>query len=141
MADDVSSEFPLHLDRYHLPEPEWTFPNATINLYAQDSSRDFPPVRQTAAGSPNILLALLDDVGFGWPSVNGGLVRMPTAERLHNMACSTTSFTPPHCARPHARRAVDRAQPPLGGHRRHSGDGHRRPRLLRHHPQELRNHG
>ncbi|MGV0738746.1 arylsulfatase [Mycobacterium syngnathidarum] len=92
MADDRSSEFPLHLDRYHLPEPEWTFPNATINLYAQDSTPDFPPVRQAPAGAPNILLVLLDDVGFGWPSVNGGLVRMPTAERLHKRGLFYNQF-------------------------------------------------
>jgi arylsulfatase len=28
------------------------------------------------------VLVLLDDVGYGWPSVCGGLVRMPAAERL-----------------------------------------------------------
>lgn len=79
----MTENFPLHLDRYHLPEPEWSFPNAKINEFAADSTPDFPPPRTAPAGSPNILLVLLDDVGFGWPSVNGGLVRMPTAERLH----------------------------------------------------------
>ena len=74
--------FPVHLDRNHLPEPEWTFPNAQIGMYATESTPDFPPVKQAPQGSPNILLVLLDDVGFGWPSVTGGLVRMPTAERL-----------------------------------------------------------
>ena len=59
MAAKDESTFPLHLDRYHLPQPEWTFPNAKINLYAQDSEPDFPPVRQAPAGSPNILLVLL----------------------------------------------------------------------------------
>jgi arylsulfatase len=66
----------------HLPEPEWTFPNAEIGLYATESTPDFPPVKTAPEGSPNILLVLLDDVGFGWPSVQGGLVRMPTAERI-----------------------------------------------------------
>ncbi|MFD7307931.1 arylsulfatase [Promicromonospora sp. NPDC059942] len=78
-----SEAFPLHLDRYHLPEPEWDFPNVRIGAYATESEPDFPPPRQAPEGSPNILLVLLDDVGFGWPSVSGGLVRMPTAERLH----------------------------------------------------------
>mgnify|MGYP003707438849 CR=1 FL=1 len=49
MAAKDESTFPLHLDRYHLPQPEWTFPNAKINLYAQDSEPDFPPVRQAPA--------------------------------------------------------------------------------------------
>lgn len=75
-------KFPVHLDRNHLPEPQWDFPNAEIGMYATESKPDFPPPKEAPKGSPNILLVLLDDVGFGWPSVTGGLVRMPTAERL-----------------------------------------------------------
>lgn len=86
------SDFPLHLDRNHLPEPEWNFPNAKIGMYATESEPDFPPVRQAPKGSPNILLVLLDDVGFGWPSVSGGLVRMPTAERLHKRGLFYNQF-------------------------------------------------
>ncbi|UJR83851.1 arylsulfatase [Sandaracinus amylolyticus] len=74
--------FPVHLDRHHLPVPEWRFPNAEIAQYAVDSRPDFPPMTRAPEGAPNVLLVLLDDVGFGWPSVTGGLVRMPTAERL-----------------------------------------------------------
>lgn len=75
-------DFPIHIDRNHLPEPEWEFPNAKIGVFATESQPDFPPVKQAPEGAPNILLVLLDDVGFGWPSVNGGLVRMPVAEKL-----------------------------------------------------------
>ena len=82
MADPKDSRFPLRLNRTHLPEPEWKFPNARVGMYAPESTPDFPPPKTAPKGSPNILLVLLDDVGFGWPSVNGGLVRMPTAERL-----------------------------------------------------------
>ena len=82
MAESKASPFHRTIDRYHLPEPEWEFPNAKIKTYAVDSTADFPPMKEAPKGSPNILLVLLDDVGFGWPSVNGGLVRMPTAERL-----------------------------------------------------------
>src|SRR5262245_62642150 len=76
------SKSPIHLNRNHLPEPEGTFPNARIGMYATESTPDFPPMKEAAQGSPNVLLVLLDDVGFGWSSVCGGLVRMPTAERL-----------------------------------------------------------
>jgi len=76
------SKFPVHIDRNHLPEPEWTFPNAKIEMYATESQPDFPPSREAPKSAPNILLVLLDDVGFGWSSVCGGLVRMPTAERV-----------------------------------------------------------
>ena len=82
MSNNESTEFPMHIDRNHLPEPEWDYPNAVIEVFAKDSTPDFPPEKEAPEGSPNILLILLDDVGFGWPSVNGGLVRMPVAEKL-----------------------------------------------------------
>ena len=82
MANEKDPAYPVHLDRNHLPEPEWKFPNAKIEMYATKSTPDFPPNRQAPKGSPNILLVLLDDVGFGWMSVTGGLVRSPTAEKL-----------------------------------------------------------
>src|SRR5262245_40625673 len=82
MAKSKKPSFPLHLDRNHLPEPECRFPNWKIGMYATESTADFPPAKQAPEGAPNVLLVLLDDVGFGWPSVNGGLVRTPTAERL-----------------------------------------------------------
>lgn len=43
-----------------------------------------PPVEplRPPDGAPNVLLVLLDDVGFGAGSAFGGPVRMPTAERL-----------------------------------------------------------
>ncbi|QYM65643.1 MULTISPECIES: arylsulfatase [unclassified Microbacterium] len=78
----IHPEFPVSLDRNHLPEPEWTYADATIGMHATESVPDFPLPKTARPGAPNILLVLLDDVGFGWPSVNGGLVRMPTAERL-----------------------------------------------------------
>jgi arylsulfatase A-like enzyme len=92
MAKPSDTSFPLHLDRNHLPEPEWGFPDAKIGMYATESKPDFPPVKQAPKGSPNILLVLLDDVGFGWPSVSGGLVRMPTAERLHKRGLLYNQF-------------------------------------------------
>jgi arylsulfatase A-like enzyme len=82
MANEKVSHYPVHLDRNHLPEPEWKFPNAKIEMYATESTPDFPPNKQAPKSSPNILLVLLDDVGFGWMSVTGGLVRSPTAEKL-----------------------------------------------------------
>jgi arylsulfatase len=94
----------LPIDRNHLPEPEWTFPNAKIGLYATDSKPDFPPTKKAPEGAPNVLLVLLDDVGFGWPSVQGGLVRMPTAERvaknglLYNQFHTTALCSPTRAA-------------------------------------------
>ena len=73
---------PLAVDRNVYPRPEYRFPNVKIGLTYKDSVADFPKPGSAPAGAPNILLVLLDDVGFGWSSAFGGLVRMPTAERL-----------------------------------------------------------
>lgn len=81
-GSDSGRKFEVHVDRNHLPEPEWSFPNAHVELYATSSKPDFPQVKKAPEGAPNILLVLMDDVGFGWPSVTGGLVRMPVAEKL-----------------------------------------------------------
>jgi arylsulfatase len=74
--------FPIAVDRSVYPRPEYRFPSAKIGLTYKDSRPDFPRLVSAPAGAPNILLALLDDVGFGWSSAFGGLVRMPTAEHL-----------------------------------------------------------
>ena len=40
--------------------------------------------RRLKEGAPNVLIVLVDDMGFGMPSAFGGPVRMPTADRLAN---------------------------------------------------------
>jgi hypothetical protein len=51
---------------------------------AKDPETDFPPIKplRPSKGAPNVLVVLLDDVGFGASSAFGGPVNMPTAERL-----------------------------------------------------------
>ena len=76
------SSFPVRVDRNVYPRPEYRHADAKISTTYSDSVADFPPPQAAPDNSPNVLLVLLDDVGFGWPSVFGGLVEMPTAERL-----------------------------------------------------------
>jgi arylsulfatase len=78
----MSEQFPSRVDRNVYPRPEYRYPNAKISTTYADSESDFPLPQPAPEGAPNILLVLLDDVGFGWPSVFGGLVEMSTAERL-----------------------------------------------------------
>ena len=78
----MSEEFPEKVGKNVYPRPEWRFPNAKTSTTYADSVPDFPPPHTAPEGSPNILLVLIDDVGFGWPSVFGGLIEMSTAERL-----------------------------------------------------------
>jgi Sulfatase len=51
---------------------------------AKDPDAKFPPIRQLRppGGAPNVLIVLLDDVGFGASSAFGGPCQTPTAEQL-----------------------------------------------------------
>jgi hypothetical protein len=51
------------------------------------------------AGAPNVLIVLLDDVGFGSSSAFGGPVSTPTAERLAARGSGSTGFIRRPCAR------------------------------------------
>ncbi len=64
-----------------LPRPPQAF-KGRIGLAAKDSVADFPRPVQPPPGAPNILLVLLDDVGFGAPSTFGGVIATPTLDAL-----------------------------------------------------------
>ena len=51
---------------------------------AKDPDTKYPPIRtlRPPKGAPNVLIVLLDDVGFGASSAFGGPCHTPTAERL-----------------------------------------------------------
>jgi arylsulfatase len=66
-----------------LPIPDR--PYAGLVTYdAKDPDASFPPIEplRPPAGAPNVLVVLLDDVGFGASSAFGGPCATPTAERL-----------------------------------------------------------
>ena len=69
------------LDRSVLPIPEPTYTPIT-ELDARNATA--PPRFQVKApaGAPNVLIILLDDMGFGQPSTFGGPIHMPTLDRL-----------------------------------------------------------
>jgi len=71
----------VQLDRSVLPIPE---PKAAAitTLDARDAQAP-PPFRvQAPAGAPNVVIVLIDDIGFGHSSAFGGPIRMPTLEKL-----------------------------------------------------------
>jgi arylsulfatase A-like enzyme len=74
--------FDEKVNRNYYPAPEYHFPHARIGLTYQDSKPDFPRPRSAPEGAPNVLLVLLDDIGYGVASAFGGLVETPVAERL-----------------------------------------------------------
>ena len=69
------------LDRSVLPMPD-RMSMADAPLDARDAQ--FPPIEplRPPAGAPNVLIVLLDDVGFAASSAFGGPCNTPTAERL-----------------------------------------------------------
>ncbi len=54
-----------------LPQPDPTFKGKIGESY-KDSTPSYPQAVKAAVGSPNVLLILLDDVGFGMCSTFGG---------------------------------------------------------------------
>src|SRR5262245_62886603 len=69
--------------RNELPLPDPERPEVTV-FDAKDEAAVFPPIEplRPPAGAPNVLVVLLDDVGFGASSPFGGPCETPTAERL-----------------------------------------------------------
>jgi arylsulfatase A-like enzyme len=74
-----------------LPKPPAPF-RGQIGLSAKDSKPDFPKPIQAPKGAPNIVLVLLDDVGFGASTTFGGPIETPTLERLAKSGLRYTEF-------------------------------------------------
>ncbi|MGE0236609.1 arylsulfatase [Methylocystis sp.] len=64
-----------------LPKPEPAF-NGVIGETYKTSKPDFPKQMQAPKGAPNVLIVLLDDVGFGHAGTFGGAVATPTLDKL-----------------------------------------------------------
>ena len=71
------------IQRSILPIPDRSHAGPTT-YDAKDPDTKFPPIEQLRppTGAPNVLIVLLDDVGFGASSAFGGPCHTPTAERL-----------------------------------------------------------
>jgi arylsulfatase A-like enzyme len=74
-----------------LPQPPSPFAGE-IGLSSKDSKPDFPKQVAAPKGAPNVLLVLLDDVGYGASSAFGGPVNTPTLERLAKSGLKYTNF-------------------------------------------------
>jgi len=71
------------MSRAVLPIPDPTY-TGELPYDAKDPAAKFPPLAplRPPAGAPNVLIVLLDDVGFAASSAFGGPCHTPTAERL-----------------------------------------------------------
>jgi hypothetical protein len=81
----------LPTDRTVLPIPEPQYPHSTV-LNARNAT---PPPRfeiKAPANAPNVLIVLIDDMGFGQSSAFGGPIHMPTVEQLANEGLRYNEF-------------------------------------------------
>ena len=69
--------------REHLPIPDPKYVGLTT-YDAKDPNTKYPPIKELRPpdGAPNVLIVLIDDVGFGASSAFGGPCNTPVAERL-----------------------------------------------------------
>ena len=74
-----------------LPPPPAPF-KGQVGLSYKDSKPDFPKQVQAPRGAPNVLLILLDDVGYGASSTFGGPINTPTLQRLAKSGLQYTNF-------------------------------------------------
>ncbi len=74
-----------------LPKPDPKF-KGKIRATYKDSKPDFPQSVQAPKGAPNVLLILLDDVGFGMCSTFGGPVPTPHMDKLAKNGLAYTRF-------------------------------------------------
>jgi len=78
-------------DRSVLPIPEPKYPHSTVF----DARNATPPPRfevKAPPSAPNVLIVLIDDMGFGQSSAFGGPIHMPTVEGLANNGLRYNEF-------------------------------------------------
>ena len=78
-------------DRTSLPLSEPQYPHSTV-LNVRDATA--PPQFQVKApaNAPNVLIILLDDMGFSQPGTYGGPINMPTLQRLADQGLRYNNF-------------------------------------------------
>ena len=80
-----------------LPQPEYRFKGNVGTTFQNSDPAGFPQPVKPPEGAPNILLVLLDDVGFGQFAVSGGGVPSPNMEKLAANGVIYNRFPPWRC--------------------------------------------
>lgn len=91
VAGNVSGQTADQSSRLNLPIADPSF-KGKIGETFKDSQPSFPQPLKAPAGSPNVLLILLDDVGFGMASTFGGPVPTPHLDKLANNGLKYNRF-------------------------------------------------
>ena len=80
------------LNRFQLPIPQRVPPHDTPMVATEAKTPPPAEFLRPPAGAPNVLIVLIDDMGFGTSSAFGGPVHMPTAERFAREGLQFTRF-------------------------------------------------
>jgi arylsulfatase len=88
----MSSEKSDRLNRFQLPIPERTSPHDTPMDATEAAQPPASAFLRPPAGAPNVLIILIDDMGFGTSSAYGGPCEMPAAERVAREGLQFTRF-------------------------------------------------
>jgi len=88
----VGTTVPAPQAAQSLPRPDFRFQGQVGRTYQDSDPPTFPEVVRPPKGAPNVLLILLDDVGFGQFSVFGGGVPSPNMEKLAAQGLRYTRF-------------------------------------------------
>ena len=110
--------------RTMLPIPDRPAPGLTT-YDAKDPDTAFPPIEPLLPppGAPNVLIVLLDDVGFGASSAFGGPVQHPDGGAAGRRWAALQPFPHDGAVRADASGDAHGPQPPLGGDGHHHRDG------------------
>ena len=122
--NEPSAPSVLPTDRTVLPIPEPQYPHSTV----LDARNATPPPRfevKAPAGAPNVLIVLIDDMGFGQSSAFGGPINMPTVDRLADGGLRYNQFHTTALCSPTRMALLTRPQPSHEQHGLDHGDGHR----------------
>ena len=124
------------IDRTALPIAEPDYPARTV-LDARDTTARPASRSRRPRGAPNVLIVLVDDMGFGMPSAFGGPVRMPTAERLAKNGLRYNQFHTTALCSPTRTALLSGRNHHIEQHGRHHRDRHRLPRQHRARPNNV----
>ena len=78
-------------DRSRLPIADLVYPNES-EIDPNKAKMPLQPEVVAPNGAPNVVVVLLDDLGFGGPSTFGGPIQMPTLDRLASNGLSYNRF-------------------------------------------------
>jgi len=132
-AQDAKPAAPAASEGLPLPDPAFT---GKIGTTYADSTPNYPMPLRAPKGSPNVLLILLDDVGFGMASTFGGPVPTPHMDQPARKWTEIHAISYDGPVQPDSGGAIGWPQPSQRRHQREHRNGHRISRIYGHHSQE-----